>query len=160
MDHSPGYGGSLVVVFAPTSATYAASGRNNPNAKLCQKGGWQNYQRTDGTRFVNEEACVSYAAQGGTLVPIPSDTTPPGCSIALSVYGDQFFIRFTAQDLESGLASIVVTQSDGVGIVVPAFTPGTTDPVIATKLFDMGRYYIAFTVTDRAGNSRFCEIGT
>jgi hypothetical protein len=45
---------ALALVFAPTCATYAASGRNNTNAKLCQKGGWQNYQRTDGTRFVND----------------------------------------------------------------------------------------------------------
>jgi hypothetical protein len=47
------------------------NGGNSANAKLCQKGGWQTLYRSDGSSFVSEEACVSYAAEGGTLSAIP-----------------------------------------------------------------------------------------
>jgi len=40
---------------------------NSPNAKLCQKNGWQNWVRADQTPFISEEDCVSYAAHGGVL---------------------------------------------------------------------------------------------
>ena len=49
------------------AAVASASGGNSANAKLCQKGGWQTLVRSDGSTFTNEEACVSYAAGGGTL---------------------------------------------------------------------------------------------
>ena len=49
----------------------AGNGGNSANAKLCQKGGWQTLYRSDGSSFVSEEACVSYAANGGTLSAIP-----------------------------------------------------------------------------------------
>ena len=49
----------------------SAGGGNSPAAKLCQKGGWQNLYRSDGSTFANEGACVSYAAQGGTLRSAP-----------------------------------------------------------------------------------------
>ena len=38
---------------------------------MCQKGGWQSLQGTDGTRFDNQDECVSYGAHGGTLESIP-----------------------------------------------------------------------------------------
>jgi hypothetical protein len=56
--------GVALSVAAPASA---AGGGNSSNAKLCQHGGWQNWVRSDGTPFKNTGACVSYAAQGGTL---------------------------------------------------------------------------------------------
>jgi len=52
-------------------ATAGAGGGNSDAAKACQKGGWQNVVRQDGTGFKNEGDCVSYAAQGGTLQPKP-----------------------------------------------------------------------------------------
>jgi hypothetical protein len=45
----------------------AKGGGNSPNAKLCQKGGWQLLVQADGSSFVSEQDCVSYAARGGTL---------------------------------------------------------------------------------------------
>ncbi len=53
------------------TAASADTGGNSANAKLCQKGGYVNYARADGTTFASEGQCVSYAAQGGTLVPLP-----------------------------------------------------------------------------------------
>ena len=45
---------------------------NSQNAKSCQKGGWQTQARseTPTVPFTSEEECVSYGAQGGTLVPL------------------------------------------------------------------------------------------
>jgi hypothetical protein len=64
-----------VVAVMPMSGS---AGGNSSNAKLCYKGGWRTLQGyPDGTRFANEEACVSYAAKGGKLVPIPTATPTP-----------------------------------------------------------------------------------
>ena len=61
------------VVAGGVAAKPAGSGPgNSPNAKLCQKGGWQNLVRTDGTSFASEEECTAYAAGGGTLQPKPT----------------------------------------------------------------------------------------
>jgi hypothetical protein len=49
--------------------TAAAGGGNSDAAKACQQGGWQTLVRQDGTGFKNTGDCVSYAAQGGGLVP-------------------------------------------------------------------------------------------
>jgi hypothetical protein len=57
-----------LVLFAVVPAVASAGGGNSGNAKLCQKGGWQHLARADGTPFVNAADCVSYAAQGGTLI--------------------------------------------------------------------------------------------
>jgi hypothetical protein len=58
----------LAVVCLSQAAAALAGGGNSANAKLCQKGGWQTLVRSDGSSFANQGACVSYAAQGGTLV--------------------------------------------------------------------------------------------
>jgi hypothetical protein len=50
-------------------ATATAGGGNSAIAKMCQKGGWKLLIRSsDGSSFANEEACVSYGAEGGTLI--------------------------------------------------------------------------------------------
>lgn len=55
-------------------ATATAGGGNSANAKLCQKGGWQNLVRSDGSSFANQDECVSYGAKGGVLQPKPTCT--------------------------------------------------------------------------------------
>jgi hypothetical protein len=61
----------LCAVFALTvgvATANAEKGGNSANAKLCQKGGWENlYRSEDATSFGSEAECVSYGAQGGTL---------------------------------------------------------------------------------------------
>ena len=57
----------------------AAPGRNNTNAKLCQTS-WQQLQGEESDiPFRNQGECVSYAARGGTLVPVvvPEEPTEP-----------------------------------------------------------------------------------
>jgi hypothetical protein len=54
-------------------AVSAGAAGNSANANACQKGGWQDWVREDGTAFTNQGECVSYAAQGGTLAePAPA----------------------------------------------------------------------------------------
>src|SRR5262245_48900035 len=64
---------TAVALAVGVAAAMAAGqgGGNSANAKLCQKGGWQKLGTSDGQGFANEEACVSYAAKGGTLTPLP-----------------------------------------------------------------------------------------
>jgi hypothetical protein len=58
---------SLLVGPAIAGAAPAPGPGNSPNAKACQKGGYTNLVRSNGTTFASEEACTSYAAKGGTL---------------------------------------------------------------------------------------------
>jgi len=53
-------------------AAYAAQNGNSAAAALCQKGGYANVMRIDGSLFTNTGECVSYAARGGQLVPLPA----------------------------------------------------------------------------------------
>ena len=64
----------LAVALSVGVATATAGGGNSANAKLCQKNGWMNQVRSDGTSFNNEDECVSYGAKGGTLMPKPTCT--------------------------------------------------------------------------------------
>jgi hypothetical protein len=61
--------GVFVLAFTVGVATATASGGNSAAAKLCQKNGWQTLVHSDGTPFANQDDCVSYSAQGGTLTP-------------------------------------------------------------------------------------------
>lgn len=61
---------AMTALAVPATVTAAPSGPgpgNAPNAKSCQKGGWMTLVREDGTSFTSEQACTSYAAQGGRL---------------------------------------------------------------------------------------------
>jgi hypothetical protein len=59
---------AFAVLVASTPAHAAAQG-NSPAAKLCQKGGWQNYVNASGQSFTSEAACTSNGAMGGSYVP-------------------------------------------------------------------------------------------
>lgn len=62
---------AALVVVLPGGAQAAKPG-NSQNAKACQKGGWGNLVRSDGSTFANQGECVSYAAKGGQLQPKPT----------------------------------------------------------------------------------------
>ena len=62
---------TVVVAVGVCSSVALAGGGNSANAKACQKGGWMTWVREDQTGFTNQGGCVSYAAQGGTLTPLP-----------------------------------------------------------------------------------------
>jgi hypothetical protein len=66
-------------------ATATAGGGNSGNAMLCQKDGWKNLYKADGTAFTNAGNCVSYAANGGTISTSQTFTT---CNGATCTYSD------------------------------------------------------------------------
>jgi hypothetical protein len=65
----------------------------------------------------------------------------------------------TVSDIDTGIASIVVTQSDNADTPVPPFTVGTTDPVTitATKINQSQPAHVTIQVTDLAGNVVTCD---
>ena len=59
--------GLFAGVLAGTSYAKKPPPGNSGAAKSCQKGGYKNLFRADGTGFRNTGQCVSYAAHGGTF---------------------------------------------------------------------------------------------
>ncbi len=110
---------------------------NSEEAHACQKGGWTGLQGTDGTVFANQDACVSYAAQGGTLIArtLPSITVSvapgvdvfggPGFTIAGT--GTNFtpnvWVHFQVQFHGAGTIWTHTFTSDSQGGVSFDFTP-------------------------------------
>ena len=62
-------GASLTSPVTRASSAMAAA-KPAGGADLCKKGGFANYNRTDGTTFKNQGDCVSYVEHGGVLVPV------------------------------------------------------------------------------------------
>jgi hypothetical protein len=68
-------------------------------------------------------------------------------------------LQVTVSDPQTGIQSIVVTQSDNADTPVPPFTVGTTDPVTitATKINQSQGAHVTIQVTDLAGNTVTCD---
>lgn len=58
---------SALVCLSQASVAFADGG-NSANAHLCQNGNWQIMFHPDGSPFASEGDCVSYGAQGGTII--------------------------------------------------------------------------------------------
>jgi hypothetical protein len=62
---------AALALCAPSLAAAGPSGGDSSSAALaCQQGGFVNFVRSDGSTFGDTGDCVSYAALGGTLVPV------------------------------------------------------------------------------------------
>jgi hypothetical protein len=112
-------------------ATAAADGGhgNSENAKACQKGGWQNWVREDGTPFRNTGDCVSYAAQSGTLTaPVTYPQSKSDCEAA----GGTFSTDPASDGI--GLGGTFVWSCNGGESVFAA----TFDPLPADCRADVG----------------------
>src|SRR5436190_13714179 len=66
---------------------------------------------------------------GAPVYALP-DTTPPTVT-SQAIVGPPAQIQLTVRDTGSGVASIRYNVSNGT-VVVPAFTPGTTAPIVVT----------------------------
>jgi hypothetical protein len=138
---------AAVIVLSGSAHTGLAETGNSGAAHQCQKGGWEQLQRSDGSPFANQGACVSYAAHAGELQPIPSPTPPPplspmirveqytvttalgGCSVNIIAEGlapdTPYWFRIQA----TGIDFVRATRSDAFGVEDSAFTGGGLDPV-------------------------------
>jgi len=87
------------------------------------------------------------------------DTTPPTCVISAVIAGPPKQLKITTRDTGSGLKSIQVIQSTNANTSVPAFTQGTTSPVVvtSTKVNQSTSATVALRVTDVAGNVTNCD---
>jgi len=149
---------------------------------MCQKNGWMNLVRSDGTGFNNPGDCVSYGAQGGTLHPVfvftadlnganenPPVATPGTgtASVTWNTATNQMTVNVVFSGLTSGtIAShihccAVPPTNAGVATTVPRF-PGFPNGVTSgtySHTFDMtdlGSYNPAF-VTANGGTATSAE---
>jgi hypothetical protein len=67
---------STAVTFAGKSASIAAAS-GLPAQSQCEANGYQQYMRSDGTRFKNAGACASYAARNQPLYRVPALAVAP-----------------------------------------------------------------------------------
>lgn len=88
-----------------------------------------------------------------------AETVAPACRVTDVQGGSTTRVLFTAQDTGSGLASIQLLGAANATVSIPAFTAGTTAPVVitATKQNAWKEAGVRLKVTDRAGNVRLCE---
>jgi hypothetical protein len=61
---------STLAIAAPALAKAGNAGGNSAASAACEDGGFANWRDAAGSAFRNAGACVSYAAHGGTLVPV------------------------------------------------------------------------------------------
>jgi hypothetical protein len=87
------------------------------------------------------------------------DSTKPRCVLSAMRNGPPTQIDITAQDADSGMASIVVTKSNNADTPVPPFTVGDTNPMVitATKIDQSKPAQVELTVSDLAGNTTVCD---
>jgi hypothetical protein len=116
-----------------------AGAANNANAKACQQGGFVNYVTTSGTRFKNAGDCTSYAATGGTLVPLP-DLVPDGSCTAGASVSCLFTIRNIGIGPATDAAIVIRADADisnltSVGSQSASASVSCTGPSAIATLF-------------------------
>ena len=120
-------------------ASPAAAAGNSDNAKKCQQGGYVNYTTTSGARFNNAGDCTSYAAKGGTLVPLPDLRPEFTCT------DDGHQLRCTGGVRNVGAAVADPTQ---VGVVIDTAGNPPTNITITGGATAPGQLFaLAITVT-------------
>lgn len=126
---------------APWAATLAKpGGGNSANANACQKGGWATLARQESptVAFQNQGECVSYGAQGGTLVPISTPT--PTVSISFDPTNDARFclVQVDLQGFARNAAYTVVITVDFQGPGSELQGTLTTDDTGAASGYPIG----------------------
>jgi DNA-binding beta-propeller fold protein YncE len=89
----------------------------------------------------------------------PADATPPTCTYTI-VSGSPKRIDFTVSDAGSGISSIQITTAVNIvqPVNIPAFTVGTTSPVMFSAVKDNQAMSsrVAVVITDIDGNRASC----
>lgn len=91
--------------------------------------------------------------------PPTPDNNDPDCEIVSVVPGPPVTLSVMLQDTESGLSHVNILKDKNANVMIPAFTPGTTDPivVIAEKIDQSKGSSVVLEVFDMAGNSTICD---
>jgi hypothetical protein len=122
-----------LTVGVATATAGNGKGGNSANAKLCQKGGWTTLYRSDGTTFANQDECVSYGANGGTILTAPPKTQSQlDCE---SFGGTYSTVPSTDQtgDLGFGVIPIVLWTCNGIDVIGVG-----AQPTLQNDCFDNG----------------------
>jgi hypothetical protein len=106
---------TTIALTVGVAAAMGGNGGNSANAKLCYKGGWQTLARSNGSSFASQDACVSYAANGGTLLHAAPISTYLYSSSEFHQSYDVTGTGFTANHAISFTASGFGTQSYSYG---------------------------------------------
>lgn len=121
----------------------AALADNSPAAHACQQGGYRDWSPDGTTPFRNAGDCTSFAANGGTLVPV--QTCPPAIQLALNttnmesstpawqtVYSaSTTYDIYFAADVVGPSASSITTPT--VDVSAPGGTPYAAYPPSASR---------------------------
>ena len=88
--------------------------------------------------------------------PPPEDHTGPSCIIDEPAPG---VLEATVQDAESGLATLALQYASNLSVTLPAFAPGTTEPVTveAHVVRPSRSATLLLKAVDEAGNAVFCK---
>ena len=141
---------ALAALLAFHGAAHAGGRTGNAtSAKLCQRNGWQTLQTDSGGGFLNQDACVAYAAQGGALFRPLLVITPN------QVVEDQGYDLTGSGFHASATVTIKVEDFGGGSIELQ----GVTNPqggVAFTGVFTAGACGIGlsgaqYTITDQFG---------
>jgi hypothetical protein len=153
-------GGALVLALAVGSSALAGGG-NSANAKLCQEDGWIGLMQTNGSTFANDGACVSYAAQGGRLVPFTGcfvlDTSKPanfstsslGAVVTGATGGDALTVQGACTGTTTIDRSLTVTGQSSPGYS----TPTLQGPAEHVLVVDSGTVTLLNTLTITGGHT-------
>ncbi|MFZ0391997.1 MAG: CHRD domain-containing protein [Calditrichia bacterium] len=87
------------------------------------------------------------------------DGDAPTCDLDAVNPGPPVSIDIRVQDMQSGIASIIVLKSKNATVNIPAFTPGDTGPIMvsATKIDNSKGASVALETMDMAGNTTRCD---
>ena len=111
---------TTIVLAAPALGKPGGNaGGNSYASAVCGEGGYVNWTDAAGNAFRNEGDCVSYAAHGGTLVPV---VVPPVTPFSVS-YGPMGTNGFTATLTGTGLepntgVDVVLTWGGGLPLTL------------------------------------------
>jgi hypothetical protein len=108
---------------------------------------------TSGLASSAAQVTISYT------VPAAADTTPPSCALTAVIAGPPKQLQITVQDSDGGLKTIATVSSSNATVSIPAFTVGTTSPVVvtATKIDQTLGASVTLQATDMAGNTITCD---
>jgi hypothetical protein len=113
----------------------------------------------DGVISAGNASSIQTAVLQNVVKPTAADTTPPSCALTAVIAGPPKQLQITVQDSDGGLKSIVVATITNATVNIPAFTLGTTSPVVvtATKMDQTMGASVTLQATDVAGNVTTCD---
>ena len=138
----------------PTGATLTCGAAGNPTTCTFD---WTPGVGDLGVHVINftaQDQGGLNAAPHGITITVLQEQVPPTCTPSSNPP------QFTVQDVGSGLDSVNVTSEINATVNVPAFTAGTTDPVVVTvtHVDPTQSATVDLEVVDRAGNTTTCQL--